>query len=247
MSSIPHSESQQSPGAGAGPPAPNVVPTREGYDRWSQVYDVHTNPLILLEEPVMQALIGDVRGMDVLDVGCGTGRWSLRLAEGGARVTGIDFSQGMLARAREKPGAAGIRFLAHDLHALFPFGSATFDRVVCALVLDHIRDLRRFFDEMGRVCRGDGAIVVSTMHPAMMLRGVQARFTDPATGAKLHVDSASNQISDFVMGACAAGLTIEHIAEYAMDETTAGGHERARAYIGWPMLLTMRLRPARSR
>src|SRR4051794_40339135 len=93
---------------------------REGYDRWSRIYDHDFNPLQALEEPILRGLVGEVRGLEVLDLGCGTGRHSLWLASQGARVTAIDFSEGMLAEARRKPGAGAIRFDVHDLHEALP-------------------------------------------------------------------------------------------------------------------------------
>src|SRR5262245_26234399 len=94
---------------------------RSGYDRWSLVYDHDANPLLGLEEPLMRAAIGDVRDLSVLDLGCGTGRHALRLAAAGARVTALDFSDGMLTAARHKPGAESVRFVVHDLHQPLPF------------------------------------------------------------------------------------------------------------------------------
>jgi malonyl-CoA O-methyltransferase len=77
---------------------------RSGYDRWAAMYDHDGNPLQGLEGPVVREAVGDVRGLDVLDLGCGTGRHALWLAAGGATVTAVDFSAGMLAAARRKPG-----------------------------------------------------------------------------------------------------------------------------------------------
>src|SRR5712672_2802009 len=116
-----------------------VLPTREGYNRWSSSYDTDGNPILALEEPWVERLLGDVRGLTVLDVGCGTGRHALRLAAAGAAaVHAIDFSTEMLARARSKPDAGCVAFHVHDLSEPLPFPAATFDRVVCGLVLDHI-------------------------------------------------------------------------------------------------------------
>src|SRR5882762_2475309 len=95
-------------------PIPEIVPTVAGYNRWSEVYDSEQNPLILLEEKHMPALVGNVAGLDVADVGCGTGRHALRLAAAGARVTAVDFSDVMLQRARRKPGAEAVTFIRHD-------------------------------------------------------------------------------------------------------------------------------------
>src|SRR5262245_24425976 len=94
---------------------PLVLSTREGYDRWAEIYDRDGNPLTALEEPELDRLLGDVAGLDVVDVGCGTGRHALRLAARGANVTAVDFSEGMLAQAREKEGAERVHWLVHDL------------------------------------------------------------------------------------------------------------------------------------
>src|SRR5260221_6936906 len=51
-----------------------VVPTAAGYDRWAEIYESDDNPLIWLEEEHFRPLIGDVRGLTVADIGCGTVR-----------------------------------------------------------------------------------------------------------------------------------------------------------------------------
>jgi len=99
--------------------------------------------------------------------------------------------------------------------------------------------VRGLFAEMGRVCAPGGLVVVSVMHPAMMLQGVSARFTDPASGVKTYPASVPNGISDYVMGALGAGLTIRSMSEHAYDEALAARSPRAARYVGWPMLLMM--------
>jgi len=221
----------------------DLLSTKDGYDRWAAIYDVDDNPLVALEEPWVDQLLGDVRGLAVIDVGCGTGRHALRLAAAGAVVHALDFSEGMLERARSKPGASRIVFQAHDLAKPLPFPDKSFDRVVCGLVIDHIPDLDGLFREMRRVCRPAGFVVVSVMHPAMMLRGVQARFKDPANGREIRPASCSHQLSDYVMAAARAGFRFDHLSEQSVDEALANRLERARRYLGWPMLFLMRLAP----
>jgi malonyl-CoA O-methyltransferase len=223
---------------------PEVLPTREGYDQWAAVYDTDGNPLIAMEEPRVDDLLGDVRGLRVLDVGCGTGRHAVRLAAAGANVDAIDFSPAMLEQARQKPGAQRVTFHVHDLAKPLPFASGSFDRVVCGLVVDHIADLEGLFREMRRVCNGAGVVVVSVMHPAMMLKGVQARFHHPATGKEVRPESQPHQVSDYVMAATRAWLKFDHMSEHTVDEALASRLERAHKYVGWPMLLLMKLRPA---
>jgi hypothetical protein len=109
--------------------------------------------------------------------------------------------------------------------------------------MDHIADLQNLFAELGRICDPAGHVVVSNMHPSLMLRGVQARFTDPATGRETRPESYPHQISDYVMAALRAGLRIDHLSEHAVDPGLARRCPRAEKYVGWPLLLMMRLRP----
>lgn len=220
-----------------------------------------------MEEPQVDALLGDISpGMTIADIGCGTGRHAIRLAMRGADVTALDFSEEMLNKAREKlsrvelaPPANNteasrclgfttqvrLRLLQHDLSKPLPLENQSFDGVLCSLVLDHIPDLSHVFAEVKRIVKTKPAlsIIVSNMHPAMMLRGVQARFTDPATGRETRPASCRHQISDYVMAANGAGLTIDHLSEHLADENLVRRCPRAEKYLGWPLLLMMRLRP----
>src|SRR5215813_4016892 len=125
MQSITPGDSSSEPATG------EIVPTDIGYNRWAEVYDAEDNPLVVLEETKIPPLIGNVAGLAVADIGCGTGRHAIRLAAAGAKVTALDFSEGMLARARAKPGADAVRFIRHDLIQAFPLESGSFDRVIC--------------------------------------------------------------------------------------------------------------------
>ncbi len=213
-----------------------ILPAREGYDRWAALYDQKANPLIELKQREIARLLGDVRGLAVADLGCGTGRTAVALAERGAQVTAVDFSEGMLAQARSRPGAGRVRFLVHDLEKPLPLGTDSVDRVLCSLALEHVEGLDAAFREMARICRPDGRVVIMEMHPAMLLKGVSAHFHDPKTGRDIRPKSVGHQISDFVMGAVRAGLAIEEMKEF-VDQ---GKHA------GWPLLLTLRLRAAGS-
>ena len=224
-----------------GAPKPDPHAIRSGYDRWSEVYDHDRNPLVALEEPVVRAALGAVSGLQVLDLGCGTGRPALWLAGAGAAVTAVDFSEGMLNEARRKHGASKVRFVVHDLHHPLPFEVAAFDRVVSGLVLEHLSDLSFVFGEARRVLKPGGRAVISAMHPAMQLRGVEARFTDPTTGEKVQPGSLAHTLGEFVMAAVRAGFWLEAITEQAPDAAFAARFPRAERYVGWPMLVVLQL------
>jgi malonyl-CoA O-methyltransferase len=98
-----------------------------------------------------------------------------------------------------------------------------------------------FFAEARRVLRPGGRAVVSAMHPAMFLRGTQARFTDPASGERVQPGSVPHSVAAFVMAAVRGGFRLADVAEYAPDAEFAARYPRAARYIGWPMLVVLSL------
>jgi SAM-dependent methyltransferase len=105
------------------------------------------------------ARLGELRGLRVLDYGCGHGMASVVLARRGARVTAFDLSHGYLDEARRRAAAnhVAIDFAKADGERL-PFGDAAFDRIWGNAVLHHL-DLRRAGPELARVLRPDGIAV----------------------------------------------------------------------------------------
>jgi 2-polyprenyl-3-methyl-5-hydroxy-6-metoxy-1,4-benzoquinol methylase len=108
--------------------------------------------------PAMASL-GDVRGLRVLDFGCGHGMAAVVLARRGARVTGFDLSPGYLDEASQRADANGVRidWVRADAERL-PFADASFDRVWGNAILHHV-DVRRTRHELARVLTRDGIAV----------------------------------------------------------------------------------------
>jgi SAM-dependent methyltransferase len=105
------------------------------------------------------ARLGDVRGMRVLDYGCGHAMASVVLARLGARVIAFDLSSGYLAEAKRRAEANGVslEFVQADGERL-PFADRSFDRVWGNAVLHHV-DLVRAARELRRVLRPGGVAV----------------------------------------------------------------------------------------
>ena len=219
-----------------------VAPAREAYDRWAGVYDRDGNPLVALDDAVVPALLGPVRGLHIADLACGTGRHAKRLLDEGAQVTCVDFSSGMLSEARNRLLGRAVTFVEHDLRKRLPFADRSFDAVLCCLALEHVADLASFFREAARICKVGGFVVCSDMHQAMRLRGVQANFDDADTRLNVRVEGHEHPVSEYVMGALGAGLTIETVQEHNGDAALLERFPRIAKYLGWPMLLAMRLR-----
>jgi SAM-dependent methyltransferase len=110
-------------------------------------------------------------GAAVLDVGCGPGHLTRRLADLGLEATGIDLDPDMIERAgaRGAPEAVG-RYLAADVAAL-PFEDDAFDIVASTLSMHHWADAEAGLAEMGRVVRPGGTIVIWDLGAGAPLHG----------------------------------------------------------------------------
>jgi ubiquinone/menaquinone biosynthesis C-methylase UbiE len=193
---------------------------RTGYQQWSATYD---QPLRLfpIEEPLMRALIETLPPGTALDAACGTGRYSTILASRGHEVIGVDQSGAMLEIARNKLPSADFR--EGDLTAL-PLPGSSVDAVVCALALVHVPDVARAMREFARVLRPEGRLIISDVHPFLVMLGWQAQFPaqdgaggeDPLRGfMRLHCHLAS----EYTGAATAAGLRLRSLAEPPLTES----------------------------
>jgi ubiquinone/menaquinone biosynthesis C-methylase UbiE len=181
----------------------------------------------------------------VLDAACGTARHGVRIARRGHRLTGVDRSSDMLARARAKLPQA--TFLEGELEAL-PLEDAAFDAVVCGLVLVHLRQLEDAMAELARVLRPGGRLIVSDVHPMPILLGWQAQFRT-ADGSAAFMRLHPHLLSEYIAAAAGAGLSVAACAEPALTPesvvTPAGEHlpeaNRA-AWVGVPGVVVWEFR-----
>jgi SAM-dependent methyltransferase len=187
----------------AGPGTESECDIAEGYRLWSETYD---RPLRLfpLEEPVMHRVLDSLPPSAVLDAACGTGRYSLYLAERGHRVIGVDRSPQMLAKARQKLPRGDFR---EGSLAGLPLASRAGDAVVCALALVHLPDLGQAVREFARVVRPGGRVVISDVPPFLVFLGWHAQFR-AVTGAAGFIRLHAHLPSAYCQAAAAAGLRV---------------------------------------
>jgi len=155
-----------------------------------------------LEHATMLTLLPDVRGLTVLDAGCGSGRYLRELGDRGARVIGADVSSAMLERARE----ATRRITRADVRSL-PFAGMTIDLVVCGLALGDIAELELALAEIARVLRPGGRVVYSVVHPAGEAAGWSRTFE--SDGRLWAIDGYWHSLDRHRDACVAAGLAIE--------------------------------------
>jgi ubiquinone/menaquinone biosynthesis C-methylase UbiE len=183
------------------------------YDRWAGQYDADDNATRDLDAAELRAGSFALRGRDVLEIGCGTGKNTIWLATQAASVVAVDFSEGMLARARQRVAAGNVRFVALDVREPWPISDCSVDVVLCDLVLEHVPALEHVYREAARVLRPGGHLRVSELHPFRQLLGGQAHFTEQRSGETIMVPAFRHAISEYVNAGIAAGLHLREMGE----------------------------------
>lgn len=180
-------------------------PIASAYDDWSAVYDADTNATRDLNAEVLRAEPLDVAQADVVEIGCGTGINTVWLAETARSIVALDFSEGMLAKARERVQSKHVQFILHDIREPWPVTHEAFDLVIATLVLEHIETLDPFFAQLKRVLRPNGVAFLSELHPERQRRGAKGQFSTP-DGRTILVPSTIHEEADYVKAGTGAGL-----------------------------------------
>ena len=149
---------------------------KEAYRLWAPEYDTTPNPLLSLELRCLEPLISGAAGCDVVDLGCGTGRWLTKLAEIGVRsATGVDVSKEMLEQAANKLTASTQLILGDCLHT--PLQPASSDWIQASLLLSYVDDIQGFAREAARIARPGAFVLISDVHPATRTYGWKRTFS----------------------------------------------------------------------
>lgn len=117
--------------------------------------------------PATFKIIGNISGKQVLDLACGEGYNTRILAERGAVVVGVDFSEKMieLAKQREMEDGFGVKYYVSDAANLKDIPSSQFDLVTCFLSLQTIERYKEAISEVARVLKRGGRFIFSIPHP----------------------------------------------------------------------------------
>jgi SAM-dependent methyltransferase len=209
------------------------VDAQKGYDLWSETYDRTPNPIVAMDGRQTLGLLAPQRGERILDAGCGTGRHLKLLMDAGAKTIGLDFSQGMLEVARRNhPEALLVRA---DLQQPLPFSSACFDALLCALIGEHLGDLRVVFREMYGILKPAGRLVFSVYHPELAAAGKEANFLKG--GVEYRLGAYQHTVADYQRMLEDAGFGSVVKREFYGDEELVRSTPVAAKYLSWPVLL----------
>ncbi len=133
-------------------------------ERYEQWFKTPTGKLVKeTESKLIDELLDIKPGEKILDAGCGTGIFTLDFLRQGAEVVGLDISSPMLTYAIKKIKGYQLSLLRGDMLHL-PFKDNSFDKAVSVTALEFIEDAKCAVDELLRVTRPGGYVVVATLN-----------------------------------------------------------------------------------
>jgi ubiquinone/menaquinone biosynthesis C-methylase UbiE len=197
---------------------------QSAYQLWAQHYDSSINPLLALEERRLAPQLTGFSGKDVVDLGCGTGRWLRKIEALHPRsLTGLDLSSAMLDQARFKCSPS-TRLLQSDCTGT-PLHARCADRVLASFLLSYLPDLAAFAHESARILRPRGVLLVSDLHPNTISYGWRRTFR--AAGSVFEIETHRYTLAHLIETMERSGLHLNHIAEWTFGPHEAAIFERA--------------------
>jgi SAM-dependent methyltransferase len=212
------------------------------------------------EWAALQAMLPQLEGKRVIDLGCGFGwfcRWAA--AHGAAAVEGFDVSERMLERARSETQDARIRYTRADLETL-SLPPECCDLTYSALALHYLADLRRLLAEARRALAHGGALVFSVEHPIYTaprqpgwMQHASGRSVWPLDG---YLDEGARStdwlakgvikhhrtVADYVNALLACGFSLRRIEEWGPDAAQIAAHPEWALERERPMFLLLAAR-----
>ncbi len=185
------------------------------YDAWSKSYDDDQNLMLQTESSAVEPILSELRFKHVLDAATGTGRYAIKLARQGARVSAFDANERMLRVARKKASGLDIDFALGALPEV-PWREARFDLVICAMALAHVQDLTASVSNLAATLAPHGNLLVSDLHPSLQAEAGPT-YHEFIAGEMRAFPQFQSRIEDYTIAFDAAGLQAKAVLEIPVD------------------------------
>ena len=224
----------------------NALAASEAYPLWAPTYSDET-AISFLEDRLVRVLTPPLAGRRLLDAGCGTGR-RIRGTNAAAAV-GLEPCREMLAAGIAADGPpTGVDLVVGDMRDM-PLQSGAFDVVWCRLVLGHLPEIRRAYEELARVAGAGATVIVSDFHAVAAEAGHRRSFR--VDDELIEIEHYVHSWADHVDAAREAGLALEDMREAAIGNDVrpfyedAGRLDSYPQHVGLPVVLALSFRKVR--
>jgi cytosine/adenosine deaminase-related metal-dependent hydrolase/SAM-dependent methyltransferase len=224
-----------------------VVSSREGYRSGAQRYDTEANPILSLERRFLEPLLPPVSGLDVIDLGCGTGRWlEILKATAPRSLLGIDSSREMLWQAKRKLKNAA-RLLRAD-GATVSLAPTSADLVLCNIMLSYVENPGALLSNARIALRQNGALFFTDVHPETSA-ALQWRRGIPAKAGFQEIRTIPRSVDSVIAFCEGVGLQLCARLEPCFGEAereifaAAGKSKYFEQALGHPAIYILQFRP----
>ncbi len=188
----------------------------QSYNNWADQYDADQNKTRDLDAKATILTLDNYEFSTVVEIGCGTGKNTSYLLKKADKVIGLDFSQNMLDKAKEKIKDDRVEFQKADLKQNWNIKDCFADLVTCSLVLEHIKNLDHVFDQANKKLKQGGLFYVSELHPFKQYSGSKAKFENE--NGLQELETYVHHVSEYLTVAKNHGFEMVEFNEWFDDQ-----------------------------
>ena len=192
----------------------------KAYNIWSNQYDTNSNKTRDLDKKSTIETLKKFDFSTVIELGCGTGKNTSFLLKKADEIIGLDFSQEMLNKAKDKIKDKRVKFWKADLTTEWNIESNYADLITCSLVLEHIENLNFVFNQANKKLKKEGIFFISELHPFKQYSGSKAKF-ETKNGTQ-ELETYVHHISEYLEVANGNGFELLELKEWFDEENKSG-------------------------
>ncbi|WP_298313203.1 class I SAM-dependent methyltransferase [uncultured Aquimarina sp.] len=200
----------------------------KAYNIWADQYDTKQNRTRDLDKKCTIETLRKYDFENVLELGCGTGKNTKWLLEKAKQIIGLDFSQEMLNKAKEKVSDERVIFKKVDLTENWEIENDFSELITCSLTLEHIENLDHIFNQANLKLKKNGLFFISELHPFKQYSGSKARYETENGTQELEV--YIHNISEYIDEAKNNGFELVELKEW-FDEGIENGLPRLISFV----------------
>ncbi len=192
----------------------------KAYNIWADQYDTNSNKTRDLDTKSTIETLNKFQFSSVIELGCGTGKNTTFLLKKADEIIGLDFSQEMLNKAKDKIKDERVEFSKADLTVEWKIENNYANLITCSLVLEHIQNLNFVFNQANKKLKNGGIFFISELHPFKQYSGSKAKF-ETENGTQ-ELETYVHHISEYLEVANENGFELLELKEWFDEENKSG-------------------------